>query len=217
MPVCRQRKFIFVHIPKTGGSSIEKALGLFGRDNNGANELCADILYGTAGDRALQHLPAREISRLLSRRAFNGYFKFAFVRNPYERTVSAYHFHLKYGGESLSFEEYLEKRVAYRKLMLAVPRPLRRRFRPDLIDDHVRSQHRFILSAGGRMLVDFVGRYENLESDFRKLARHLGCHVELPRINATDHRDYREYYDHRLRRLLGFLYRRDLALFGYRF
>lgn len=215
MPVCRARKLIFVHIPKTGGSSIEKALGLFGRDNCGSNEPSEEILYGITGPRAMQHYTAAGIRKALGPGPFRDYFKFAFVRNPYDRIVSAYHFHCKYGGESLSFEDYVVKRLAHRKLALKIPAALRPSFKPDLMDDHIVSQHRFVLNAAGRPLVDFIGRFENLPADFEKIRARFGIESGLPHINKSERAGCREYYTPRALRIVRTFFWRDFAAFGY--
>ena len=64
MPISHKSKIIFVHIPKTGGGTIEKTLGIYGNDNNGNLETDYSILYGQHKNKFLQHLTISEIKEL---------------------------------------------------------------------------------------------------------------------------------------------------------
>ena len=83
---------------------------------------------------------------------------------------------------------------------------------------HFWPQSRWITDTAGKPLVDFLGRYENLQQDFAGVCRRLGVDcVELPRHNASRHKPFREYYDDHTWRIVGKLYRRDIRLFQYGF
>jgi hypothetical protein len=82
---------------------------------------------------------------------------------------------------------------------------------------HLQPQHTFILDRGWRPVVDFIGRFENFESDFQDLRRRLGVNVELPHRNRSVHADYRSYYTDRSRDLVAARYRGDIEAFNYSF
>ena len=82
---------------------------------------------------------------------------------------------------------------------------------------HFRPQHTFICDEEMRLQMDFVGRMENLEHDFRLVAERLGIDAVLPKVNVGNHRDYRQYYDAETRPLVARVYRKDIALFDYDF
>ena len=93
MPVSHGHRVIFVHIPRTAGSSIEKALNIFGEENDGKNTYCPEKLYGLSGNIYLQHLTIFEIRDTIRKRVFechtfDEYFKFTFIRNPFDRMFS---------------------------------------------------------------------------------------------------------------------------------
>ena len=134
--ISHEHKFIHLHNPKCGGTSIEKALGRQ-----------SDI---TAG-----HFPASYYDKELWER----YFTFCFVRNPWDRVVSSYAYHVlsDYEGsvlrqypnlKSFSFEEYV-------KLFAGT--------------GYIRPQIESIRHDKSNKPIDFIGRFENIESDFRKV------------------------------------------------
>jgi hypothetical protein len=245
MPVSHEYKAIFVHIPRAGGSSIEKVLGIYGRRNDGENSPCHDLLFGISHGVQMQHLTIHEIRDRMDRRAFEGYFKFAFVRNPYDRILSAYLwsedakcmnlrellFDVFAPGKSRAMELYRarhqeygfrghRRRLTFREFLLEVVRPNREKPLETDLDRHFRSQYEFLHDPNdpnGTLLVDFVGRYEKLGEDFRKVGDVLGLTAELSRVNATRHGPYREYYDEETRNLVREMYRSDLETLGYRF
>jgi hypothetical protein len=182
---------IFVHIPKTAGSSVAQALS------------------GGSG-----HVPYFEYERVNPRK-FKQFFKFAFVRNPWDRLVSTYFF-LKNGGvnemdrrfaaENLSgydtFAAFVEGWLSAENVWSWV---------------HFKPQHYFICDADLRVRMDFVGRMESIDRDFSTICERLGVAAELKWTNRGDHGPYREYYTHDLRERVAAVYADDIASFGYQF
>jgi hypothetical protein len=68
-----KKQFIFIHVPKTGGTSIERSLKM----TNGTNG------HGVVRNLALQHLTANEIKHILGEETFNQYTKISICRHPY--------------------------------------------------------------------------------------------------------------------------------------
>ena len=213
MPVSHELRCIFIHIPRTGGTSIERVLGMF-RDWRVENR---EAMFGLIQSRDLQgkvsitqflqHASAREVRDLLTPECAN-YFSFAFVRNPWDRMVSVFCHKdpnlamcLAAAGidlQSLSFDQFLGTARAF---------------------DHVHlvPQAKFIYDDRGACLVDFLGRFEHLERDFAAVRQHLRIDAELSWHNRSTHGDYRQYYDERRRRVVAELYREDIEAFGYEF
>lgn len=181
-----QRKFIHIHIPKTGGTSIHKTL--LPEAQRTLHEFASDFTVDE----------------------WENYYTFAFVRNPFDRTVSHYAYHVKsrYGGvlarrnpdlKELSFQEYLERFV--------VPQA----------PANFASQVRFITHDRTDVKIDFVGRFERLAADFEVVKKALGVDVELPHLLKSRHDSYRSYYDDTTRRMVEESYGEDLEAFGYAF
>ncbi len=88
-------------------------------------------------------------------------------------------------------------------------------------DAHFRSQYVTVCGPEGRILADFVGRFENLREDFDVVAEKIGAPgLELPhRLKSRNrqNRHYSGFYDERLKRLVRERYQEDVDLFGYTF
>lgn len=217
MPVSLSLRCLFVHIPKTGGTSIEKALDIFGdwriedRERLFGRIASPDLLAAGFLSRYLQHLTLPELRPLLPPALADGLLSFSFVRNPWDRMVSI-HAHPD--------PDLLEQAAAQGLELRGLPFPTFLDRTACLRHIHLLSQHRFILDSAGRPLVDFIGRFENLANDFRKISTALGTPGDLPHANASQarqHRDYRPCYTLATRDLVARRYARDIELFGYAF
>lgn len=185
---------LFIHVPKTAGTSI-----------------CQALFGGITGHDSL-----RRLWLFYSPEEFDQYFKFAFVRNPWERLVSAYVYFLQDGGNPYrqnwacrqfghfaDFDEFVKHWVPLRAMRSEKP--------------HFHTQSSFV-TLGGRVGVDFLGRMENLEEDFATIARRLGREVALPRMNVSPRdRPYRDFYTTASRQIVAEIYAEDIERFGYRF
>lgn len=230
MIVSHEHKFIFLKTKKTAGTSIELALTQYCGPRDILTPLTAIDEARRSGGRGAQHwrlhgwwgsprplwqrrwlkfsaidygfynhMPAGEAKALLNDdKAWRSYFKFAFDRNPWDRQVSFYH------------HRY------------------RREATPPLFADFIRSDRRArinnyeIYSIDGALAVDFVGRFETLDADFKHALEQVGLSLngEMPRAKTTfrrDERPYRDYYDPTTRDIVGDWYRREIDLLGYTF
>ncbi len=156
------------------------------------------------------HFSAREVVDILSPEQFVPAFKFAFVRNPWDRLVSQYHYRRSLDAtglrsQNIGFQEWVCRAYGDRD--------------PALYNDprYFRTQCDWICDEFGSLLVDFVGRFETLEADFRTVAGILGSTASLPHHNASEHEPYRRYYDHDTCALVRDYFAPDLATFGYEF
>jgi hypothetical protein len=216
MPISDKYKVIFVHIPKTAGTSVAKTLALR-RDPRGNTpweewHFTGSISkeeqskYGLGHHARWGHLFASEIKTFVPDNIFRGYYKFAFVRNPWDRAVSCFSGHAAKNKDSEnnnSFEkwilshEFLEKKAFSVKLL--------------------KPQVNYILDEKGQCLVDFIGRYENIEKDWKKICAKTGIKAALPHINKSGHRHYSLYYNRRTRQIVADAFKKDIEMFGYRF
>ena len=192
-----EHKCIFIHIPKTAGVAVN--IGLFGSKTGSHRQI--------DGYRAV-----------FSRREFAQYFKFAFVRNPWDRVASAYFF-LKEGGMHEGDQRWAVKHLA--------PYPTFDAFvhgwlKPENIrlGRHFRPQADYICLPGKRTSeLDFIGYYENLRDDYDYVRSVLGTGEELPKKNVTagKGRDFCSYYTPETRTIVADVYREDIELLGYTF
>jgi hypothetical protein len=83
---------------------------------------------------------------------------------------------------------------------------------------HFRPQSHWVCNDNGQLLVDFVGRFESMETDFGHVAERLGlARTNLPELNSSVHAAYTTYYDFARRDRVASLYEEDIVRFGYDF
>ena len=188
-----EKQCIFVHVPKAAGTSV--SLGLFG-----------DLTH---------HYTAWQYRVIYGRRAFNRYFKFAFVRNPWDRLYSAFSY-LRAGGWNAEDREFFDNNLSG---LSGFEEFVSCWLSPANLDSHVhfQPQHTFVCDSSGRVLIDYLGYFETLADDYNYVTQFVVPMSELPKVNASPRSDYRTVYSSESRRRVNELYERDVALFGYDF
>jgi hypothetical protein len=196
-------RWIFVHIQKTGGNSIRYALGVELNDPH-------------------KHFLALELKQLYGGPAWAQAFKFAFVRNPWDRLVSWWSFIDDNRNSSATsaapnnFFAYVLRRARTFEEFISL-------CTDEIVDSDgrkciFRNQLDYLVGEDGTVMVDFIGRFERLQEGFDEVTSRLGVPAaKLPRINTSRHLTYADYYTADMARKVGRLYRRDIETFGYQF
>jgi|MEHZ01.5.fsa_nt_MEHZ011419575.1_11 hypothetical protein len=198
--ISHKHKFIFIHIPKTGGTSIERLFD--------PNAIPTKDASGGTGNTCSKHKHWKTSDYETNYpELFDSYFKFMFIRNPWDRLVSRYewqkfvlpesHIHFK-TIEQRTFKQFIKQRVSaiFDKWCYC-----------DLVCD-----------KNGKRVVDFVGRFENLQNDFDIVCDKIGTpRQQLPSTNHLKRKNYIEYYDNETREIVAQLFQRDIEYFGYQF
>ena len=187
-----EHRCVFIHIPKAAGTSLTKTL--FAAPS--------------------RHLQYTEYERANPKK-FKKYFKFTFVRNPYDRLFSAYTF-LKKGGLNELDRCWAEQNLASFPDFESFVRGW---VTPENIQTwvHFKPQHFWICDASLKLKVDFVGRFEQMDADVAIVQQRLKLPVvPLPKINVTD-RSVKDpvAYTAEMRAIVENAYRQDIELFAY--
>ena len=188
---------IFIHIPKTAGTSILRALG--------------------APERPRVHLPWY-VYYIANEGRFAKYFKFAFVRNPWDRAYSAYNYLAQGGNQTTDIEvsEWITNNFPDFEAFLE----------HGLGSGIARSNHLFIPQSNyivdykGGLKVDCLGRVESIDKDFIEIKSRLHLVTSLERINVseTDRCAYRSAYRNpQSVEIISEIYAQDIRLFNYSF
>lgn len=158
--ISHKYKIIFVHVPRTGGTSVEKLFWPSKKDKTEKNLWMGYVrpYYNKYQTGGMQHLLASQIYRELGEEVFREYFKFTFVRNPWDKIVSQF-FYIKKRKDLMDFIG-LEKEDDFHKYLLLIKKR-----------KHVQweEQYKFILDENGESLVDYIGRFETLEKLLKRL------------------------------------------------
>ena len=180
-------KFIFIHITKTGGTSIIKMLDKYWDD-----------LYE-------QHETALECQKRIGNNLFNQCFKFAFVRNPWDKMVSTYHWRKqhKYGIHDstlhgLSFNDWV--------LNTAIL---------DETKQGTTSQLFWIQDKNATILVDFIGKFENYDRDWNNIKSILQVLCQYVHLNNSRHMHYKNYYNKKTKKVIEQRFQEDIEFFKY--
>jgi len=212
MIISTDRQYIFVHIPKTGGTSLAQALE--------ARATADDLLIGDtpkalkrksrlkklkSANRLWKHAQLKDIEDVIAQSAVDKCFTFTLVRNPWDRVVSYYHW--------LKEQNWEHPAVTLAK---AVP------FADFVRDPQTRAAlaqpyEEYMRDATGRVHADLYIRLENMEEDLAPLWAHLGFDLSpIERLNAsTRERDYRAYYTDETAQIIAQTCAKDIAQFGY--
>jgi hypothetical protein len=201
--ICHRRRLVFVHLRRTGGNSVEAALGgillfdrWFRRTDVWDNRLHRGRSWRKWDRRGHRiHATAAEI-RAFYPLEFDRCFRFAIVRNPWEQMASLYVRLHPHDRELTAFRDWLRQFSLERG---TVPQA-------SLFDDD------------GRCLVDFIGRFEQLDDDFAAACDRAGLpRIALPHTNAGGRLDMTDIYDEPSMRIVERLYAADIERFGYTF
>ena len=208
MIVSHQHRFVFAAVPKTGTHSVRQALrehmgdedieqvGLFVNKRFPYEQLAA-IRHG--------HLSLAQVRPFLGDDAFDAYFKFAFVRNPYDRFVSYCAFMSRDSGHFAA-----NPQEVMRYFLFHAPPEQHILFQPQsslLVDDD-----------GQALLTDMVGRVEDMQASYDAICARIGIPSRpLDQVNGSKRGEYRQYYTPELAEAVAARYRKDLDLFGYAF
>lgn len=192
-----EKQIIFIHVPKVAGTALKKSLGF------------SDIYH--------IHLADYELD---DKDKFNKYFKIAFVRNPWDRLVSAFFF-LKQGGDKSSHDLILKDRLdqfnTFRNFVFELNNNIK--FRLEIKKVIVFSnQYSWLANSKGEIDMDYVGRFENLEEGFNILKEKLHKKdAQLKKYNSSKHKPYWEYYDEETVEIVRKIYSKDIETFNYEF
>jgi hypothetical protein len=214
MILAPDKRFIFIHVPKAAGTSINSALSLHDaffpvrKGDAAARERHAEKI-GLPPATALltEHASARHFIKALGAETYAGYYVTAFVRNPWDVAVSWFHYRqinpaVAGHAEAAAAGNF----AAYVKKHLAGPDGAR----------WVGLQHPFVVDDGGALAVSFLGRYEALAQDFAKVVAHLDLDtLVLDHFNQSYHPAWPGLYTRATFETVRALVSRDAALFGY--
>jgi len=228
MIVSHKNRFIFLKTAKAAGSSIELLLAPFcGEDdiitstwgddygsNHGQNfqgegpdfefrsshaetKRLANF-YKKKGVRFEEHMCATMVRSRVGDEIWDSYFKFCFVRNPWDRAVSAYHFARdRVGSFQGTFDDYLRT------------------------DFGLSGNGSMYADLGGTMILDEVYRFEDIPEALKDISSHTGLQLpdtlEIRAKESPGRADYRNYYDFASNQVILSRFNKEIKLFGYEF
>tara|TARA_B100001093_G_C26772449_1_gene990835 strand:- start:351 stop:977 length:627 start_codon:yes stop_codon:yes gene_type:complete len=203
------KQFIFIHIPKTGGSTIKSYLRSFRGNTN-------VIMHPHILDY-INKLPES-----------SDFFKFTSVRNPWELVVSRYFYRLKLienakenrrvKDAEVTFDEFVKNEEIFMNSFKSWVSPKSEAFKMYDKGKSFGSQYDLLSDSNGKMLMDKVIKYENFENELNNLLVAMGIITyDKFHINKSDHADYQMYYDQETRKIIADRFVKDIDYFKYSF
>lgn len=218
MTIYKKRKVLFLHIPRTGGTTIEHNLG--NRNNN--------QLFGFYKNKwAKQHLTLEQLVKFnfLKENEIDDYFKFSFVRNPWDKLASSYRF--KYHQLCNSYEDFL---LRVKKIVQEFEETndfitnkntwnIQKNDRLNKSEVQLRPQYHFTHYKGEK-ISDFIGKFENYTTDIHKLGKKINLNFNLEKqwnksgkkwINSNFYKNSKNVD------LIYDIYEKDIEIFDFKY
>ena len=223
--ISHQYQFIFVHIPKCAGSSIEWMYGhtdgaalVEEQDHRSIRMLQSPVPFPRAlmSSENVFHLALRLRHRIVKHRnpnntlavtgeQYRSYFKFTIVRNPWARAYSWY-------------KNCLRNPIHRARMMIADDTTLREFLQKFVGHGALRPQLSWLTDFDGQLPLDYIARFESLDSDFENIRKTLNTtSIRLPHKLQGSGDDYRQQFDNDSIALVRDVYRKEIELFGYEF
>ena len=204
MIISHDLKYMFIHLPKTGGTSIKILFENNPKDFKpnliGKEKLKTKNLYPHSSlNDGIQYLKN-------SRYQSDEYFKFVFIRNPWDRMVSAYEYHVQVlAKRNLSIQFKSFEQFIYRQTCIKT-------YHADIVNENfVNTNYKF----------DFIGKFENIKEDMqticKKIMKNNYRHINLPHANATSRHNYRNYYNNETQEMVAKTFAKIIELGNYSF
>jgi hypothetical protein len=196
--ISHENRCLFFHIPKTAGSSIGE-LGFLSYKG---------------------HYPRAKWAKLwMSSARWNDYFKFCFVRNPWDRFISLYSYyrnmtpnHKWYVGRNVEISNDVRQFADFPEFCFSFKNA---KWKNHFMFDE---QWTWVAKKPDELLVDFVGRFESINDDFSHICERLGLpDLKLGHANKSKHRNYREYSNQKTIDFVADVYGNDVRAFNYDF
>lgn len=211
--VSHKFRFVFCHIPRTGGSSFSEYIRKFcarrrelGREHGSLIEI--------------SHLPLADLKKLyFKNHNWDDYLKFTIVRNPFDRMASLF-CHLSGPRQERQWS-------SFREMMADIDTNWDQYMRPRYGQLTFWPGDKYLLGPNGNLLADKFIRFENFKREIVDVCEQLGIKIPLedydtkpgryPHVNRSDRKPYQEYYDDFCKEVVERRYGWELSEFGYGF
>jgi hypothetical protein len=203
--ISHKHRFIFFAVPKTATHALRQTL----RQHLGDGDWEQQMLFGKQSIPVPEiaaighgHISWQQIRSHLPKDLWDTYFKFGFVRNPFDRFVSTCFFlnrdNINFKGREVEFMQEAIHRKKFQQRILVVP------------------QSHLLVDENSKVMMDYVGRFEELQPSYDDICKHIGIpSAKLSSKNISHHDNYSRYYDMTLQKSVAEFYQSDFEVFGY--
>ncbi len=205
MNLSTDKKYLFIAIPKTGTTSIEKNLLEYGH-------------WLIDGKPTHKHIFAQTARKMLGQQRFDEYFKFTFVRNPWDLYRSFYRYTIKMSQaavpEILFHDKFVQKcKQLHQDGVLTFEEFIHNKIL------HPPAQYKFITDNDDNIIVDYIGKFEHIDKDYEHICSKIGIKYNpVPHLNkASLYSSYRTIYTKETKDIVEERCKMDIEMFKYKF
>ena len=194
--VSESNKVIYMKCGRTAGTPMHRILNQIG-----VVEVSRPYFYKTGNNEWLENITDEEIK--------SDYFVFTFVRNPFERLISGWNAYVSSGKVDRNFEKFIKHRGTGGYWLYSDG---------SISNDHWFPQSKYVEFDDGERFCNFVGKFENLEEDWKLLSTKIEIQQQIKKTrHNTTEEYYKSFYTEELIEIISDFYKRDLELFNYEF
>ena len=208
-----KKGFLFIHIPKTGGNSIQNILRRYSEDKFVTVSSIQDgkERFEIRNDRydINKHSTLNEYKKVIEPKIFSGLYKFATIRNPYDRLISFY-FSPHLGNKEWDRDKFI--------LLINDVLPVRNFISIENYKVKINRKLKFNIFSPNSLDtdIDFLIKYESLDEDFKNVCKALSIPYQpLPHRNKSERKHYSKYYDEELKQLVYSRFKEEIEFGGY--
>ena len=215
MIISHSKNFLFVHIYKTGGTSVTdlfipyarliEKISTYWPTKKITSRINTYFKLHDTGNKWIngvhKHAKATEIQSYLGEK-YDQYYKFSFVRNPYDLQVSLYHY-IK--GSKIHRDHLVANEISFKEFVIRE------------IENCAPLQSDFLTDNDNNLIVNFVGKTETIEKSLKEITLNLSIpFVGVSHLNKSKRtKETMSYFDDELKTLVYQYFKRDFELFGY--
>lgn len=207
MVISKKHKFIFIHIPKNAGTSIASSLTDLIKENKHW-AVSNSTKHQNLRDLILIKENSSIYDKIFKDSSFLDYYKFAIVRNPYDRMISLYNYLKKYEvRKEIHTVDNFETFINLLKQNDSWVSKLH----------STKLQLSYLLDSNDNIAVDYIGRYEDLNNSIKEIEEKLLIEIPLKRLNYSSKKsfDFNEYYNKSTMQIVNDKFKEDFEVFNY--
>lgn len=216
MLLSHNKKFLFIAVHKTGSTSVRRLLSKYCEKKATSDKKSAYFYHAKAS--------VVKDEFMMCQYDWNSYFKFAIVRNPWDRVVSAYFYRKKMTNKWKSnppkdkFYKDVNDSFSYELANSENFKDWVQKFLINGDKEIVTHQYKYVTDENNKIILDFIGKIENIKSDIEFIFKKINLHdLTLPQMNQLNRGNYIQYYDQYTTDLISDYYSTDINLFNYSF
>ena len=216
MLLSHNKKFLFIAVHKTGSTSVRRLLSKYCETKATSDKKSAYFYHANAS--------VVKDEFMMCQYDWNSYFKFAIVRNPWDRVVSAYFYRKKMANKWKTnppkdkFYKDVNDSFSYELANSENFKDWVQKFLVNNDKEIVTHQYKYVTDENNNIIVDFIGKIENIKSDIDFIFKQINLNdLTLPQMNQSNRGNYIQYYDQYTTDLISDYYSTDINLFNYSF